>query len=342
MTKLGVEFWIVQHYIGSSERVSRGMVTRKLFPPNNPSNVVSPSNNPSNFVSSSDNRSNFVSPSDNRSNFVSPSDNRTNGSGPPVDRCCENDVLKSYLTTQKYELLSDNLKENPLPVDQRSVREVLNSYMIQKSNMIKKSNISCTKCEVVGPEVHLNVDVEENEGFIIDDVALAGSLVDFPKKFRENHPSRNKVFFILNIFIKGCLSNVDLTTCFHVQIHVLLHVFDTSGNDYQLETKMIEYKDLKIDDSFQDTTNVVIDNCIDTAINEASGRNLQLQLKSRLTPLEIAPTYEDLPGIKKEIETQPVNLLEVPMPRYHDYLKASYGSYKHVIMLLNAVVVKQA
>ena len=103
---------------------------------------------------------------------------------------------------------------------------------------------------------------------------------------------------------------------------------------------MIEYKDLKIDDASQDTTNAVINNCIETT--EASRPNFQLQLKSCLTPLEIAPTYGGFPGIKKEIETEHVNLLEVPMPRYHDYLKVYYDSYKHVITLLNAIVVKKA
>ena len=97
------------------------------------------------------------------------------------------------------EIPSNSSNDDLRPANDPSVRDVLNSYF-------DEFDIGCTFCKVVEPTVHLKIDVEDSESFIIDDKKLAGSMYDTAVKFSRNYPGRNKMFFILNIFIEGCYS----------------------------------------------------------------------------------------------------------------------------------------
>ena len=85
--------------------------------------------------------------------------------------------------------------------------------------------------KVVDFVLHLKVDVEDRESFIIDNGTLATPMSDIASKFSRDHEGRNEMVFIVSVFLEE-RSIPTNPLCFHLEFHVLLHVFDPSGQNY--------------------------------------------------------------------------------------------------------------
>ena len=229
--------------------------------------------------------------------------------------------------------------EQPLN-EHRTVKEVFNSYKA-------RHRTSCTLCKQVEPLVHLKVDVEQSESFIIDDGKLNTSLSAIASKFSRDHEGRNEMVFIVSIFIEGC--NIPTISNFHLEFHVLLHVYDPSGVNYQVQKDIMRFNESILDDTSDHKTIALINHCIETAITKTLGSSYEE--KFRLPPLEIIPGRDKFQEIPRNSLNEPKLIFQgdVPrtplqelLPRFIEVLKINAGSHRNVIILLNAVVVKKA
>ena len=120
--------------------------------------------------------------------------------------------------------------ENPLE-ENRTVKQVFDSYL---------NRFEITNCNVVDFKLPLKVDVENSESFIIDNAALAISMSDIASKFSRDHEGRNEMVFIVSMFLED-LNIPKNPLLFHLEFHVLLHVLDPSGENYQLKKKILRF-----------------------------------------------------------------------------------------------------
>ena len=220
--------------------------------------------------------------------------------------------------------------EQPLN-EHRTVKEVFNSYKA-------RHRTSCTLCKQVEPLVHLKVDVEQSESFIIDDGKLNTSLSAIASKFSRDHEGRNEMVFIVSVFLEE-RSIPTNPLCFHLEFHVLLHVFDPSGENYQLKKKILRFnQDQELNETCDHKAGLLLNYCVNRTISNSLDSGFQG--KFCLPALRIIP-------IRNEFSYRPTNssnfvleLSEVPLYQFIGVLKGQAICDKNVIIILNVVVVR--
>ena len=235
--------------------------------------------------------------------------------------------------------------ENPLE-EHRTVKQVFDSYL----NRFEIAN----SCNVFDLKLHLKVDADDSSSYIIDNGELATSMSLIAFWFIGDHEERSEMVFIVSMFLEE--RNIPTNPLnFHLEFHVLLHVFDPSGENYQLKKKILRFdQGQELDETCDHKATPLINYCVSRTISTTLGSGIQRKLC--LEAVKIIPRRDRLPETLRNSQNRPALNFQEELPtgsieksllpevttlfQFIEALKADAASDKNVIILLNVVVVR--